>query len=169
MSQKSSLIFILHNLRSAHNVGALFRSADGIGVEKIYCVGYTPIPAAPEKKYLTTAEKEIKKTALGAETWLPWESRRSLAALMRTLRSEGFQIVGLELAPESVDYKKFKPRSRVALILGNEIEGIPKKILDVCDAIISIPMRGKKESLNVTVAGAVAGFDIRGRMRRAGV
>ncbi len=165
MSQESSLIFILHDLRSAHNVGSLFRSADGIGVEKIYCVGYTPVPAMPDKKYLTPAEKEMKKTALGAETWIPWESRKNILILMQKLKKEGFQIVGLELDQRSIQYQNFKPTSKVALIVGNEVDGIPKKVLDLCDVIVSIPMQGKKESLNVSVAGAIAGFDIRGRMR----
>ncbi len=165
MSQESSLIFILHDLRSAHNVGSLFRSADGIGVAKIYCVGYTPVPALPGRQYLTTAEKELKKTALGAETWIPWESRKNISILLSKLKKEGFQIVGLEINQKSIDYQDFKPAGKVALIVGNEIDGIPKKILDLCDAIVSIPMRGKKESLNVSVAGAIAGFHIRGKMK----
>lgn len=165
MSQESSLIFILHDLRSAHNVGSLFRSADGIGVAKIYCVGYTPVPALPGRQYLTTAEKELKKTALGAETWIPWESRKNISILLSKLKKEGFQIVGLEINQKSIDYQDFKPAGKVALIVGNEIDGIPKKILDLCDAIVSIPMQGKKESLNVSVAGAIAGFHIRGKMK----
>ena len=165
MSQESQLVFILHNLRSAHNVGSIFRSADGIGVAKIYCVGYTPVPALPERKYLTTAEKELKKTALGAETWISWESRRNISALIKKLKGEGFQIVGLELSPESMDYQHFNPSKKVALILGNEIDGISEKILELCDTHISIPMRGKKESLSVSVAGAIAGYEIQGKMK----
>lgn len=165
MSQEPSLIFILHDLRSAHNVGSIFRSADGIGVAKIYCVGYTPIPARSGRQYLTTAEKELKKTALGAETWIPWESRKNISILLSKLKKEGFQIVGLEINQKSIDYQDFKPAGKVALIVGNEIDGIPKKILDLCDAIVSIPMQGKKESLNVSVAGAIAGFHIRGKMK----
>lgn len=165
MSQDSQLIFILHDLRSAHNVGSLFRSADEIGVAKIYCVGYTPVPALPGRQYLTTAEKELKKTALGAETWIPWESRKNISILLSKLKKEGFQIIGLELDRRSINYQDFKPAGKVALIVGNEIDGIPKKILDLCDAIVSIPMQGKKESLNVSVAGAIAGFHIRGKMK----
>lgn len=168
MTDIPHLIFILHNLRSAHNVGSLFRSADGIGVEKIYCVGYTPVPALPERKYLSVAEKEIRKTALGAETWIPWESRKSLPTLIRRLKKEGIQIVALELSEGSVDYMTFEPHGSVALILGNEIDGVPKNICDLADAVVSIPMQGKKESLNVSVAGAVAGFAIRGKMKMAG-
>lgn len=165
MSQESNLVFIFHDLRSAHNVGSLFRSADGIGVAKIYCAGYTPVPALPGRQYLTSAEKELKKTALGAETWIPWESRRNIPILISKLKKEGFQIVGLELDKRSIDYQDFKPTGKVALIVGNEIEGIPKRILDFCDAIVGIPMQGKKESLNVSVAGAIAGFHIRGKMK----
>lgn len=165
MSDTSQLVFILNDIRSAHNVGSLFRSADGIGVAKIYCVGYTPLPALSGRQYLSPAEKELKKTALGAENWISWESRKSISVLIQKLKRDGFQIVGLELAQKSVDYQDFQPTGRVALILGNEIDGIPKKVIDLCDTCVSIPMHGKKESLNVSVAGAIAGYEIRGKMK----
>jgi tRNA G18 (ribose-2'-O)-methylase SpoU len=165
MSDTESLVFILHNIRSAHNVGSIFRSSDGIGVEKIYCVGYTPVPALPEKKYLNAAEKQIKKTALGAENIVSWGYSRNLTPLLRRLRADGFQVVGLEIAPGSIEYSQLIPQKRVALLLGNEIRGISKKVLASCDAIVSIPMRGEKESLNVSVAGAVAGYEICRRMK----
>jgi tRNA G18 (ribose-2'-O)-methylase SpoU len=165
MSDTESIVFILHNIRSAHNVGSLFRSADGIGVDKVYCVGYTPIPALPAKRYLNASEKQIRKTALGAESIVFWERRRSLTPLLHGLRADGFQIIGLEIAPGSMEYSRLIPQKRVAIILGNEIRGISKKVLASCDVIVSIPMRGEKGSLNVSVAGAVAGYEICRRMK----
>jgi tRNA G18 (ribose-2'-O)-methylase SpoU len=178
--QKNELALIIHNVRSAYNVGALFRTADGAGVKRIFLTGYTPCPyvlrtsvaggpmQARIPVYLTRAEKELVKTALGAEKSVLWKKSVSLRRVLTDLRKEGFVIVALEQCEKSVDFRKYVPKSDVALILGNEVRGVDAKILKQCDAIIEIPMRGKKNSLNVAVAGGIALYQITGTMERSG-
>src|SRR3989344_7649666 len=145
---KLEIFLILHNIRSLHNVGAIFRTAECLGVKKIYWAGYTPEPYDLFGKL----KNDFQKTALGAEKYIKWEKLRYIAVLIKRLKKDGFQIVALEQSKSSVNIKKFKPRGRFALILGNEVRGVPKSVLKKCDKIIEIPMRGKKESLNVSVA-----------------
>lgn len=151
------MILILDNIRSAHNVGALFRTADGAGIEKLYLVGITPQPAS-KKLYLTDAEKTLKKTALGAEENLAWKKVKAMGPLLGRLKKEGYALVALEQSEKSIDYRSWQPSQGdlVALIVGNEVEGISKKTLERCDAILELPMRGKKNSLNVSVAAGIA-------------
>lgn len=151
------MILILDNIRSAHNVGALFRTADGAGIEKLYLVGITPQPAS-KKLYLTDAEKTLRKTALGAEENLAWKKVKAMGPLLGRLKKEGYALVALEQSEKSIDYRSWQPSQGdlVALIVGNEVEGISKKTLERCDAILELPMRGKKNSLNVSVAAGIA-------------
>lgn len=156
-SKKSSsreTVVILPDIRSALNVGSIFRTADAAGVSKIYLTGYTP---APVDKF-GRVEKQIAKTALGAEKKLPWEKVSEAARLLAKLKKTGFQIVAVEQDNRSIDYKKLKIGSKTAFVFGNEIDGLPRKILDKCDIIIEIPMRGQKESLNVAVSAGVVLF-----------
>jgi tRNA G18 (ribose-2'-O)-methylase SpoU len=154
------LFLVLHDIRSAYNVGAIFRTADGAGVSKIYLSGYTPCPPNRNKLHKTQANKMIEKTALGAEKNIPWEKCDDLEKLLEKLRSNKIKIVALEKTKNSIDIKNFKISFPVALILGNEVDGVSKSILKKCDAIVSIPMRGKKESLNVSVAAGIAMYDL---------
>ena len=155
------LYIIIHNIRSAYNVGAVFRSSDGAGVRKIYLTGYTPAPFREGVDlYETQAYKMISKTALGAEKIIPWSKEKNISKVIRGLKKEGVKIIALEEDKNAVDYKRFVPQFPCALILGNEVRGIDKKILNKCDAIISIPMRGQKESLNVSVAAGIAIYEI---------
>jgi tRNA G18 (ribose-2'-O)-methylase SpoU len=149
---------ILNNIRSTHNVGSLFRTADACGVSKIYLVGYTPAPLDRFGRVV----KEIAKTALGAEKTLPYEKVSTLAALVKRLKKDGFKIIAIEQSKNSVDYKKVKIRKgeRVAFVLGEEVKGLTQKELSLCDVVAEIPMKGEKESLNVSVAGGVALFRI---------
>jgi len=157
---KKELFLILHNIRSAYNVGAIFRSADGSGVSKIYLSGYTPIPAEEGKKYKTKADKMIEKTALGAEKNIPWEKYEDIADLLEKLEKDKIKIVALEKTDKAVNIKDFKAEFPLALILGNEVEGVDQSILEKYDAIVSIPMRGQKESLNVSVAAGIAMYEL---------
>lgn len=157
---KRELFLILHNVRSAYNVGAVFRTADGAGVGKIYICGYSPCPVTGRKIYKTPAEKMIEKTALGAEKNIPWEKCKNISRLLGKLKKEKIKIIALEQAKNSVDLKKLKPKFPLALILGNEVKGISKTILKKCDKVVSIPMRGQKESLNVSVAAGIAMYEI---------
>lgn len=157
MKRKSSeeLYIIAHNIRSLHNVGSIFRAADCFGVSKIYLTGYTGCPPDPR----------IHKVALGAEEFVPWEQTRSLARLITKLRKNEVRIAVLEnnIDRKTTKLQKYKPQFPLALILGEEVNGNTKKILDAADDIIEIPMSGQKESLNVSVACGIALYGIRAK------
>lgn len=138
---------ICQNIRSLFNVGAIFRTSDAFGVDKIFLTGITGRPP----------RKEISKVALGADEFIPWEYHRQPLRLIKKLKAEGVRIVALEqVKGKSVDLNKWKPKFPMALILGYEPTGLPKALLRECDEIVEIPMYGKKESLNVGVAYGVA-------------
>ena len=145
---------ILPNIRSCHNVGAMFRTADACGVTKLFLVGYTSCPPKPQ----------IDKVSLGAETWMPWEHRKDLKRLILSLKKKGVVVVGLEKTDESVKIERLKDLKigdrDIALIVGNEVEGISEDILKLCDVVVHIPMYGKKESLNVSVAAGIGMYEI---------
>lgn len=155
-SKNKNTYLILHNIRSVYNVGAIFRTADGAGVSKIFLTGYTPTPL----DRFGRVRKDLVKTALGAEKTIAWEYVKSLPILISRLKKEKVTILALEQSSNSLDYKKTKPKSPWALIAGNETEGISKNILKKCDIVTEIPMNGEKESLNVSVATGVALFRI---------
>jgi tRNA G18 (ribose-2'-O)-methylase SpoU len=155
---KKNLVIIAHNIRSAYNIGAIFRTADGMGASSVFLTGYSPSP--DKGQFQTSAGKMIAKIALGSEKSLTWEKKSRLGPLLKKLKTEKFQIVALEQNERSADYRKLKPQFPVALILGNEPKGIDQKILKTCDRIVEIPMRGEKNSLNVAVALGVAGYEI---------
>jgi 23S rRNA (guanosine2251-2'-O)-methyltransferase len=149
-------ILILHDIRSAVNAGAMFRTAEAAGADKIYLSGYTPAPL----DRFGRERKDVAKAALGAEKMLKWEIKKGLPAVIRNLRREGFYIIAVEQSPKSVDYKKVKAKTKTAFIVGNEVEGLPPAILKNCDVVAEIPMKGQKESLNVSVALGIALFRI---------
>jgi tRNA G18 (ribose-2'-O)-methylase SpoU len=157
---KKKFYLILHRIRSAYNVGSMFRSADGIGVDKIFITGFTQAPSKKEYLLQTKAEKMLSKTALEADRYVPWEKIVSVSKVIEKLKKENFQIIALEQNVQSMDYRKFNPKNKIALIVGNEPRGIDKRILKKCDSIIEIPMRGKKQSLNVAVALGVVGYKL---------
>lgn len=159
-NKEQRCVLVLHDIRSAHNVGAMFRTADGAGVSEIILSGYTPHPPKKDALYLTDADKALKKTALGAEETVLFKVVASLPRLMIRLKKEGYEIVALEQDTHSVDYRKYHPKEKVALIVGNEVGGVDAKILKQCDAILEIPMRGQKNSLNVSVAAGIALYQI---------
>lgn len=146
------VVIILHNVRSLHNVGSVLRTADGAGVAKVYMTGYTPSPTDE----MGRVRKEITKTALGAEQSVSWEHVSDISRLIAKLKKEGFSIVALEQSDDGVDYRTFHPQFPLALIAGNEVRGLSGALLEKTDASISIPMRGKKESLNVSIAVGIA-------------
>ncbi len=155
---KKHIVLILPDIRSAENVGAIFRTGDAVGVAHVYITGYTPCPVDKFGR----ARNDISKTALGAEQTIPWSFHKSTTMLIKKLKKDGYTIVGLEQDERATDYKKYRVSSATALILGNEVLGIDKKIRASCDALIEIPMKGEKESLNVSVATGVALFRILG-------
>ncbi|MBI5220830.1 MAG: TrmH family RNA methyltransferase [Candidatus Liptonbacteria bacterium] len=154
------MILLLHNIRSLHNVGSIFRTADGAGVEKIYLCGYTPAPVDRWGKY----RPQISKVALGAEKTISWEKKNGVAAVVRKLRAEGYKIFAVEQDPRSVPYYSLLPTRyslpRVALMFGNEVRGLPPSVLKLADKILEIPMLGRKESLNVSVSVGVVVYGL---------
>jgi tRNA G18 (ribose-2'-O)-methylase SpoU len=165
MKKEKRIILVIHDVRSAHNVGSMFRTADGAGVDEIVLTGFTPRPhryakrvgqACPAYEYLTAAEKSFNKTALGAEESVLWRKVVSLPRLIGSLRKAGYEIVALEQYEGSVQYDEYRPKRSVALIVGNEVLGVEKKIMECCDTVIEIPMHGAKNSLNVSVAAGIA-------------
>lgn len=143
-------VLVIPNIRSGHNVGAMFRTADGAGVGKIYLCGYSPVPPHPQ----------VDKVSLGAEKWIPFEYVRQTSRVLKQLKETGYNIVALEQTASSVDLFKFKPKFPLALVVGNEKTGVPKSLLKYCDASVEIPMRGRKNSLNVSVAAGVAMYHL---------
>lgn len=145
---------MLVDVRSAHNVGAMFRTADGAGIAKLYLAGYTPSP----RDEFGRLRADIAKTALGSTEDVAWEVCPDAPARIRELKDEGAQIVALECVPQSTDYRRLSLGERVVFIVGNEIEGLSSEIIKMVDVVAHIPLRGKKESLNVATAFAVAAY-----------
>ncbi len=156
MKIKQENILILNDIRSVENVGAMFRTADAVGIDKIYLTGYTPCPI----DRFGRKRGDLAKSALGAEEFVAWEQKKSILPLLTKLKKENYLIIGIEQDERSIDYKKVKTGNKNAFIVGTEVTGIPKNVLQKCDVIAEIPMRGKKESLNVSVAFGVAIFGI---------
>lgn len=153
---KPENIVILHNIRSVENVGSMFRTADAAGASKIYLTGYTPAPL----DRFGRKRKDLAKSALGAEEFVKWEQVKNISPLLTKLQKFGFQIIAVEQDESSIDYRKVKPKSKNAFVMGAEVGGIPKNILKKCNIIAEIPMRGQKESLNVSVALGVVLFQV---------
>jgi 23S rRNA (guanosine2251-2'-O)-methyltransferase len=149
-------ILVLHDIRSAQNVGSLFRTADAVGISKIYLSIITPSPI----DRFGRERSDISKTALGAEKNVPWETYDNLISLIEKYKKEGCEIIAIEQSENSIDYKKIETKEKMLFILGNEVGGLPKEILDQVDIVAEIPMVGGKESLNVSVAGGIALFRI---------
>jgi len=156
------IVVIAHNIRSTHNVGALFRTAEGFGIQKIILSGYTPYPTLQNDPRLPhISEKltsQIHKTALGAEALVPFEYQETPD--LASLKQAGYQIVGLEQAPNSTLLPSYKAPAKIALLLGEEVHGIPLELLDECEDVIEIPMKGQKESFNVSVAAGIALYSL---------
>lgn len=152
------MVVLLDNIRSLHNVGSIFRTADGAGVEKLYLCGITPSPLNRFKEVVP----EIAKTALGAERSVAWEKREATLETIKQLKKEGYNIIAIEQDPKSIPYYQLKahslPLSKTALVLGEEVHGLSSAILKKCDLILEIPMHGVKESLNVSVAFGIVAF-----------
>lgn len=152
---KLPLCVVLNNIRSLHNVGAIFRTADGVGVEKIWLCGITGYPP----------QEGIAKTALGAQDHVPWEYREDVLGLLKELKQEGYQVVLLEQMQGSLAHDAFKPQGPVCLVVGNEVSGVNSQLQFLCDAAIEIEMNGIKNSLNVAVAFGIAAYQLRGQLK----
>jgi len=155
-AKNKEYILILHDIRSVYNVGALFRTADAIGITKIIISGYSPAPV----DRFGRSRSDFAKSALGSEKTIPWEYVKTPFVKIKKLKEEGFHIVGVEQDSRSVDYKKVKKMDKMVFVLGTETTGISKNLLNLCDTIVELPMKGMKESLNVSVAGGIVLYRI---------
>ncbi len=150
------MIVILDNIRSINNVGSIFRTADALGIEKIYLCGITPDPfdrfGRPRQQFV--------KISLGAEQSVPWEKADSTARLIAKLKNDGVTIIAVELAEDAIPYYRLKIKNpdKIAFVFGNEVDGVSKAVLKKCDSVIEVPMRGMKESLNVAVTFGIVLF-----------
>lgn len=174
--KKGRLILILPNIRSAHNVGSIFRTADAMGVDKIYLCGHTPTPIDKFGR-VSGPQREIAKTALGAETYIPYEYLESFSALAKKMKKAGSVLIGLEQHQDALKLnskkdvtilKKIisqKPARDIVLVLGEEVAGMTQKEIEAMDYLIEIPMYGKKESLNVSVATGIALYMVKTLMK----
>jgi len=155
----AEIAVLLHNVRSSHNVGSIFRTADAAGVAKVFITGYTPRPT----DRFGRRQKEIAKTALGAESFISWEYASEPIPLLRRLRKDGWYIVGVEQDPRAENYMRIRANKHIQkalFVFGNEVRGLSRNVRDECDVLVEIPMRGKKESLNVAVAAGIILFSI---------
>ncbi len=148
---------VLNDIRSLYNVGSIFRTADGAGVEKLWICGITGHPP----------DTQITKTALGAEKEIPWEYRRDAREVLRELKSQGYRIVFLEQLAESIPYQDYRPSGPVCLVIGNEVSGVSEGLVSLCDETIEIEMAGLKNSLNVSVAFGVVAYHFRNCLKAA--
>lgn len=152
------IIVIAHNIRSAHNIGSLFRTCEGLGVSQIILSGFTPYPTIPNDTRLphisSKLTSQIHKTALGAETLVPFT--HSPTPDLKQYKEQGYEIAGLEQDARSIKLNTYTPPDKLVLLLGEEVSGIDHNLLDACDVILEIPMHGKKESFNVSVAAGIA-------------
>ncbi len=142
---RRDIVVVLSNIRSLYNVGAFFRTADAAGITKIVCCGITGTPD----------NKRLWKVSLGAEKTVPWEQYESSLEAIAALKKEGYQIVAAELTDDSTLYTEASYTDKIAVVFGAEVEGLQEDELKVCDEIVHLPMRGHKESLNVSVVGGV--------------
>ncbi|MHB8831416.1 MAG: TrmH family RNA methyltransferase [Patescibacteria group bacterium] len=152
----SELHLIAHNIRSTENVGSLFRTCDSLGVTKLWLTGYTPGPD----------HAKVKKTALGAEKSVVFEKVVNVEDLLSKLKASGFSVVGLELDDRAKALDQYKPsKNKIALLLGNEVEGITPYLREQCDDLVFIQQEGVKESLNVSVATGIACYELMLKLR----
>jgi 23S rRNA (guanosine2251-2'-O)-methyltransferase len=159
------IILVAHNLRSAHNVGSLLRTAEGLGVHKVILSGYTPHPVHVHDRRLphqaVKVDQQINKTALGAEHLIKWEYHANILPVLSKLKKDGFVVAALEQTEDAHLLHTYHPPHKIAIVVGREVEGIEIEILDACDVALEIHMFGKKESYNVAGAAAMALYHCR--------
>lgn len=145
---------VVDNLRSLYNIGSIFRTADAVLIDKIYLCGISGAPP----------NKEIEKVALGAVHTVPFEYCKNTVEIIEKLKKEGRTIVAVELTNNSINYKNYQWKTPLALVLGNEVDGVGDKVIENCDAAVDIPMKGRANSLNVATAFAVVAYEIYSRV-----
>jgi 23S rRNA (guanosine2251-2'-O)-methyltransferase len=156
MTAMKACVLILDNLRSVENTASIFRTAECLGVSKVVLAGTTPAPV----DRFGRKRKDFAKVSLGSEDMLEWEYVTDVKDTIEDLKSQNFQIISLEQDAKSQDITDFSSSKQFALVVGNEVEGVSKEILEISDAIVEIPMQGEKESLNVSVATGIALYEL---------
>ncbi|MES1218756.1 MAG: RNA methyltransferase [Bacteroidota bacterium] len=149
-SDKIPVIVVLENIRSAYNVGSVFRTADAFLIEAIYVIGYSAKPP----------HKEIKKTALGAEETVTWKYFKTTAEAIEELRKQNYKLYAVEQVKDSISLEKFSAKEKLAVIFGNEVTGVEQSTIHLCDGCIEIPQLGMKHSLNIATAAGVVLWEI---------
>ena len=158
-AEKTPFIIVLDDIRSLHNIGSVFRTADAFLIEKIYLCGITAIPP----------NKEIHKTALGATETVAWEYQKDILAVINSLKKEDVSVFAIEQVENSIFLQDFKieTRKKYALVFGNEVYGVSQKAIEICDGTIEIPQLGTKHSLNISVSAGIVVWDLFQKMARA--
>jgi 23S rRNA (guanosine2251-2'-O)-methyltransferase len=154
--EEKNYLLVLHDIRSVFNVGALFRTADAVGISHIILSGFSPTPI----DRFGRARADFAKCSLGSEKTVSWEYVKTPNVKIKKLKTQGFHVVGVEQDKNSIDYKKVMKTEKMIFILGTETTGVSKPLLKLCDTIAEIPMNGMKESLNVSVAGGIVLYRI---------
>lgn len=149
-SQKTPLVIVCDNVRSRHNIGSIFRTADCFRVAHIYLCGMSPVPGHPE----------MEKTALGATQTVEWTHVSDTLEALQSLKDQGFTLAALEQAEDSIDLRNYQPKGPTALVLGHEVIGVAQEVVDACDDVIEIVQYGTKHSLNVAVSAGLAVFEL---------
>ena len=159
------IILIVHNLRSAHNVGSILRTAEGLAVNEVILSGYTPYPVSSDDRRLPHIAKrvdaKIRKTSLGAETTQAWHYLPDINELLHELQLQGYELAALEQTNQAINLTSYYPKDKVAIVIGNEVTGVEPDVLLACTVHVHIPMLGSKESFNVVQASAMALFHLR--------
>jgi len=149
-SKKKPIIIVLDNIRSAHNVGSIFRTSDAFLIEKLILCGITPTPPS----------NEIRKSALGSTNSVEWVKKEETGIAINQLKKEGYYIVGVEQVEKATEIQKFQNNKPIALVFGHEVNGINQEIIDTCDEVIEIPQYGTKHSLNISVCAGIVMWKI---------
>lgn len=149
---QSGVVLVLDNVRSSHNTGSAFRTADAFHVDRIFLCGICPFPPSPE----------IRKVALGAEDAVPWEKADDTLAVVQKLKAEGYTVVAVEQTVHSVKLQDFRREEgrKYALVFGNEVDGVRQDVVDAADFALEIPQKGTKHSLNVSVSVGVVLWEV---------
>lgn len=152
---KIALRVILDNIRSFNNVGSVFRTSDCFAIEKLYLCGITACPP----------HREIHKTAIGATESVEWEQQVDTLSLVQNLQDDGWKVYAIEQTEHSVMLDDFVPEGKLAIVMGNEVDGVQQAVIDQCDGVIEVPQEGTKHSLNISVCTGVVLWDLRRKMR----
>ena len=156
---KIPLVVILDNIRSSHNIGSVFRTSDALLIEKIYLCGITSTPP----------DKEIRKTALGAENSVTWEYFAFAQEVVQKLKQEGYTVIAVEQVEKSTSLSDYFPgkEDKLALVFGNEVKGVQQEVVDLCDFALEIPQFGTKHSFNISVSAGIVLWDLFNKLKKA--